>query len=729
MSINRKGWKLMKKAMLFLVTLFLGLSMASVTLSYAEEIEVYRGEEEETEIYLEGSEDVYSVFGELKYTKEFICLKETEQSNNLNYQAMKIENENMRILLSNKGNSGYGLWIRLRVEGKRIGTGTVSMTGLQMTNEAGEWLTGVVVPDITVKILPNPLYVHLSGTQGNNGWYISPVTISISDKDAAELWYDFGGGKLVYTEPFEVGNGISTITAFSDDGYGYKKEEVRRISVDTIKPDISVSVKERDWKKENIQITADIADSVSGISYAQWGFSSTEENSGNWNTLMAEEVLSMEQDGIWYLHLRAVDVAGNEETAVYGPYRKDSVKPEIRFTNIYQGQLVEGRITPVLEIYDNCSGIKTITYQLDGQVWNPSEITGKGKHVLTVTAEDLAGNIHSETVEFSIYDSIKVIANASESHYTGTASFSALVTYRGEPLPEAEVEFLINGESIGTRTSNEDGMVWMAHSLYLAPQDAVLTVRVPQDDERYLLGAEATTGFTIHPEHAWMLYGGDYHVWSGAPLQIYLELGELPDFCWGDITLAEVRAELFKIENDGSRTYVEEAILHPNERGVIKYDFYPETGLYEIKMSCTENSYYTAPDIVLHPAVFQIDADLNWQGGSLLLDLPQLGIYMKLAVTFLPPSIDAQIEVRIPGTGITLTKNTITDYDITTDGLVLYGKAINPADGCTYSYEVHTGYALGFLLDELETSIWKGEDKTQEPIYHFEWSAIEMWEE
>lgn len=729
MSKNRKGWKLMKKAMFFLVTLFFWIGMASVTLGYAEEIEVYRGEEEETEIYLEGSEDVYSVYGELEYTKDFIQLEETEQSNSLNYQAMKIENKNMRILLSNKGSSGYGLQLRLRVEGKRIGAGTVSLAGLQMTNEAGEWLTNVYVPDITVKVLPNPLYVYLSGTEGNNDWYLSPVTVSISDKDAAELWYDFGGGKLVYTGPFEVGNGTSTIMVTSDDGYGYKKEEVRRISVDTIKPDISVSLMEREWQKENIQITVDCKDSISGISHAQWGFSTTKENVGSWNSLTEEEVLSMEQDGIWYLHLRAVDVAGNEDTAVYGPYRKDSVKPEIRFTNIYQGQLLEESFIPTMEITDSCSGIKNITYQLDGQVWNPSEITGKGKHVLTVTAEDLAGNIHSETVEFFIYDNIKLVAEAHDSHYTGTASFSALVTYQGKPLPDAEVEFLVNGESLGTRTSNKDGMVWMEHPLYLAPQDAVLSVRVSQDDERYLLAAEATTGFTVYQERAWMLYGGDYHVWNGESLQIYLELGELPDFCWGDITLAEVRAELFKIENDGNRTYVEEAILHPNEWGVIEHDFYPETGLYEIKMSCTENSYYIAPDIVLHPAVFQIEADLNWQGGSLLLDLPQLGIYMKLAITFLPPSMDAQIEVRIPGTGITLTKNTITDYDITTDGLVLYGKAINPVDGYTYSYEVHTGYALGFLLDELETSIWKGEDKTQEPAYHFEWSAKEMWEE
>lgn len=82
--------------------------------------------------------------------------------------------------------------------------------------------------------------------------------------------------------------------------------------------------------------------------------------------------------------------------------------------------------------------------------------------------------------------------------------------------------------------------------------------------------------------------------------------------------------------------------------------------------------------------------------------------------------------MRIPGTGITLTENRITDYELTTNGLVLYGKAVNPADGTVYCYEVRSGYTLGIFLNELEVLLWKGEDKTQEPVYQFEWNAAEQ---
>ena len=326
-------------------------------------------------------------------------------------------------------------------------------------------------------------------------------------------------------------------------------------------------------------------------------------------------------------------------------------------------------------------------------------------------------------MEFSIYDSIKVTAEAGNCHYTGTASCSALVLYRGEPLAGAKTEFYINGESIGTKETNEEGVAWMHAPMELAPQEAILTVVVPQDDENFLLGAEDSDSFTVKAEKAWLLYGGDYHVWYGEPLRVYLEMGELPDFRKGDITRAEVLVELYKIENDGSKYFVEEAYLTPDERGTARCEFYPETGLYELQVSFTETSCYTGETLVLHPAVFHIDADLDWEGGSLLLDLPQLGVYASIGFTFLPPSLEAEVEVRIPGTGITLTENELTGYDLGMNGLVLYGKAVNPADGTSYSYEVRTGYTMGFLLDELETFIWKGEDKTKEPVYHFEWSA------
>lgn len=721
----------MKKRMTFFLAVLFCLCMATPGSAQAEEIEVLRGEETETEIYLEGSEEAYSIYGELESTEDFVRLKETEDENSMDYQALERNDTDgsAKLLLSNRGSTGYGLWLRVRVEGVRIGTGTVRVAEPQATDENGEWLQNVELPDITVKVLPNPLVVSLSGTTGNNGWYTSPVTVSVSDRDAAEIRYDFGAEQYVYNGPFEVQDGVTALTVTSDDGYGYKKEEVRRIPVDTVEPSLTVSTQELSWQQETLEVTAASTDRTSGLSQAAWAFSGSRESRGSWNTLNGEELLTMEQDGIWYLHLKAVDNAGNETEAVYGPYRKDSVEPDISFENLYQGQLVEEGITPELTVTDSCSGIREITYLLDGQAWNLSEITGKGKHTLTVTATDLAGNTRTETVEFAIYDSIAVTAEAGDTHYTGTASFSALVTYRGEPLADAETEFFLNGESIGVTHTDREGRAWLQLPMELSPQEAELTVKVPQDEERFLLPAEDTDSFTVYPEHAWLLYGGDYSVWKGEPLRICLETGELPDFRMGDITRAELLVELYQIEKDGSRTFVEEVYLTPDEWGIATHEFYPDTGLYELKISFTEDSCYTGQEILLHPAVFDIAAELDWEGGSLLLDLPHLGVYMNITVTFLPPALEAEAEVRIPGTGITLTENRITGYDLTTDGMTLYGMAVNPADGTVYSYEVRTGYTMGFLLDELEASLWKGGDKTQEPVHHFEWSLEDDTEE
>lgn len=730
----------MKKITGLFLTALMVLNLTTGHTVQAAEIAVLRGEEEETELILTGTEDVYSMYGELMAATDYVRLGEAGESLTDLYQAMKVapDGGSAKLLLSSTGEyPEQGLKLKLKVKGVRIGTGTIRLADAQFTDAEGEWLEGVELQPITVQVLPNPLVISLSGTTGNNGWYVSPVQVTVADKDAEHIWYDTGDGKADYTGPFELQNGSWLLTVTSDDGYGYIKEEAAGVRVDMVKPSFGVSAGELSWQQEPIEVTAGSSDNGSGIAAAYWAFSESPEQYESLNAFLVEEgaspneVLSMETDGIWYLHLAAEDKAGNETEAVYGPYRKDSVKPEITFGNLYQEKLVEDGITPDITVEDGLSGIKKVTYLLDDEEWSLSEITGKGQHVLTVTAEDLAGNIHTESVTFSIYDSIQVDAMAEDTHYTGTASCSALVSYRGEPLEGAETEFFLNGESIGNGWTDSEGMVRIHLPVELDPQEAELRVTVSRDDGRFLLAAEDTCSFTIHPENAWLFYSGDYSVRNGDPFRVWLETGEFPDCRMGDITRAELKAELYKIEKDGSRTFTEEALLVPDERGVAAHEFYPETGLYELKVSFTEDSCYKGQEIVLHPAVYDIQAELEAEGGKLLLDLPHLGIYVRLVLTFLPPTVEAEVEVRIPGTGITLTENRITDYDLTTDGMVLYGTALNPEDGCTYSYEIRSGYSVGLLLDELEVSVWKGADKTAEPVYHFEWSMenIEETEE
>lgn len=721
----------MKKQVIFFLAVLLSLCLANVRPALAEEIKVLRGEEAETEVFLEGSEAVYSMLGELECAGEYVLLKNTKGENYGMYQVLEAEEDGTgaRLLLSAKGEDNYGLRLRLRVEGKRIGTGTIRLAGLAMTDKNGEWLSGAELSGITVQVLPNPLEVSLAGEAGNNGWYTGTVTVTVEDKDAANIWYDTGEGKTEYTAPFKIYHGETELIVTSDDGYGYKKEETQWVLVDTARPKLTVSMEELSWQREKITVEAGASDSTSGLAWAFYAFSAEEENPGEWTSLNSGTELSMEQDGSWYLHLKAVDNAGNGNQKVYGPYRKDATAPEIVFENLQDGLLAEEGILPEITVTDACSGIKEITYLLDGKTWNKEKITEKGIHTLTVTATDLAGNTKTETVEFSIYDRIQVTASASDCHYTGTASCSALVAYGGEPLPDTVVEFFINGESMGTRRTGSDGVAWLHFPVDLAPQKAELTVCVAQDDERFLLAAGDRTAFTVRPEKAWLKYTGDYHVWYGEPLRIRLEMGEFHDFRRGDITRAEVLAELYLLENDGSRTLVDEVYLSPDERGTATHEFYPDTGLYELVIRFTEESCYTGQEIILHPAVFHMDAELGWEGGSLLLDLPQVGIYVEISFTFLPPSLEAEINVRVPGTDIVLTENKITGYDLKINGLTLYGTAVNPADGTVYSYEIRSGYTLGIFLDELEISMWKGEDKAKEPAYHFMWSAEEFFAE
>ena len=236
----------MKKQVIFFLVVLLGLCLANVRPALAEEIKVLRGEEAETEVFLEGSEEVYSMLGELECAGEYVLLKNTKGENYGMYQVLEAEEDGSgaRLLLSAKGEDNYGLRLRLRVEGKRIGTGTIQLSGLTMTDKNGEWLSGAELSGITVQVLPNPLEVSLEGEAGNNGWYTGTVTVTVEDKDAANIWYDIGEGKTEYTAPFKIYHGETELIVTSDDGYGYKKEETQWVLVDTARPKLTVSMEE-----------------------------------------------------------------------------------------------------------------------------------------------------------------------------------------------------------------------------------------------------------------------------------------------------------------------------------------------------------------------------------------------------------------------------------------------------------------------------------------------------
>jgi len=70
-----------------------------------------------------------------------------------------------------------------------------------------EWVLLVITENTTYDFVLYPLepYPVFNGTMGDNGWWVSPVTVSFvfDPEEVAEIWYNYNGWHL-YTEPFVV---------------------------------------------------------------------------------------------------------------------------------------------------------------------------------------------------------------------------------------------------------------------------------------------------------------------------------------------------------------------------------------------------------------------------------------------------------------------------------------------------------------------------------------------
>ena len=695
-------------------------------------VEVVRGEEEEVTIPLYGTEGVYSLYGVLTGDEDYVILCSPKEKPEEGYQAFASEGDATgKLLLSKLGmEQGDVMRLKLKVSGKRIGTTKLWLDTPQYVSYGGYWTEESGLPEVTIRVLPNPVRIFVHGVEGDNGWYVKVPEVLIEDKDAAIISYALDGGTMKkYTETFTVPDGAWTLKVRTNDGYGYIKEVTERIFVDGIAPAFSASRTQADWQNTPVEVSFLATDSISGVSMARWSVSESKEIPGEWNFLTMEQGYVIEEDGVYYLHLWARDVAGNEGEKVFGPYRKDSVAPELRIVNIQDNEGFTDGVLPEVEATDT-SGIKELNYTLDGAEWEPAEIHGRGKHTLTVTAEDMAGNVAEETVTFFIYDTLSVTCTAADTHYTGPGIFGAKVSYEGKPLAGRDVEFYVNEACVGTAKTGEDGVARLFCPVEAAPGTAHLTVRVAQDDARYFAETKVSSDFHVVPEAAVTMYTGDLFTKKGDALSMRLKVTELPDEWMGDITNAVYQMSLFFIEEDGSRTLVETWTLSPREDGVLAWEGTYETGLYELVIEDAEESFYKSSTVVVCPAVYDISAEWEDSTGTLLIDLPHLGVRILSKLEFSPkPALSAEVKLRIPGTGIVLTENEIESWDLSTEGLELNGRAVNPKDGEVCRYQIKAKFSFGLLVTGLEAYVWEGEapegdtetGEEEEPVYQFRW--------
>lgn len=213
---------------------------------------------------------------------------------------------------------------------KVIGKTRVEIRNAKLVDSLGKYIKLSGMDAIDVNILPNPLNILLTGELGQNGWYISPVTASVEDIDAAKIEYLLNGLLSNYYGPVLINeSGIHTLQVNTDDGFGYVKSKSIDFKIDTIKPSARIVPMPKDWHNAEIVaklVYGDEGGSLLDKAYYRWSVTSdTPNNYDEYSGIDPVQKL----EGSWYLHLKAVDGAGNASMFVLGPFGIDLTAPEI----------------------------------------------------------------------------------------------------------------------------------------------------------------------------------------------------------------------------------------------------------------------------------------------------------------------------------------------------------------------------------------------------------------
>ncbi|NYE36076.1 glucose/arabinose dehydrogenase/PKD repeat protein/type 1 glutamine amidotransferase [Nocardioides cavernae] len=222
-----------------------------------------------------------------------------------------------------------------------------------------------------------------------------------------------GGSWTAYTAPVVVtGAGDHVVRFRSTDVAGNVEEEQSiDLTVDgppadttapvtTVKTDPASPDGTAGWFTTAPKVTLTATDQGSGVARTEY-----RTGNGMWTTYTAPFTLTTQ--GRNALEVRSVDRAGNVETAQAKEVALDTGDPALSISGIRARTYPSHKSATVAwAATDATSGVRTVRATLDGEVVEAGEwgmwMLSTGRHVLTVTATDAAGNSASETVVFTV---------------------------------------------------------------------------------------------------------------------------------------------------------------------------------------------------------------------------------------------------------------------------------------------------------------------------------------
>ena len=262
---------------------------------------------------------------------------------------------------------------------------TVANTGTHVVNYWSVDVAGnqETAKTVNVVIAPPVTAISLSGSAGNNGWYLGPVTVTLTATDAITPISTFytvdGGATQTYSSAFVISpDGVHVVTYWSSAGIGnVETAHTANVDIDSTPPQItfgapSPAPNAAGWNNTTVAIPYTAVDSGSGVA------SSTPSSPVQITTEGAGQTVTV----------TATDVAGNSSTQV-SPAVNIDLTPPVTTASVSSA-------TVTLSATDNLSGVASTFYTVDGgptqSYTAPFAVSGTGTHTVNYWSVDIAGN-------------------------------------------------------------------------------------------------------------------------------------------------------------------------------------------------------------------------------------------------------------------------------------------------------------------------------------------------
>jgi hypothetical protein len=229
----------------------------------------------------------------------------------------------------------------------------------------------------------------LSGTPGNAGWYVSPVTVALSASDAASgiaattLDGSAYGGPRTYTS-----DGATNIGFASTDIAGNTEAASGdTFKIDTVAPTVSAALSgmlgNADWYVSPVSVTLSASDATSGVGQAKL------------DGELYSTAVTFDVDGAYAPAYSAVDVAGNASTAGTVTFKIDRTPPATGLTVSGRAGQAGWYVSPLslsLPAADAASGVAA-TYLNGAPYGGAWTVGGEQDYAYTFSSTDAAGNV------------------------------------------------------------------------------------------------------------------------------------------------------------------------------------------------------------------------------------------------------------------------------------------------------------------------------------------------